>query len=169
MVNKKSSVRFLMEKLNEFHNIDNSIGIKYGYKPETKLHTIEFSTVNGYLSDEMMDVENSIEDEFCKLFPDENIQFLTVTKRFNLDHPIFKCTYKDGCKECITEELPTISKDDLIIPIRALEYAIDIVESTINDAELLEVVAKDKNFFLTKGEYTNILEDSIKILEGYVK
>jgi len=77
MTEKLEQINFLIEKLKDLHNKFDNIEIRYEYREKTKSHIIEIKPFELYNDIEYIDSEIIIENEFEKLFPEENIIFIS--------------------------------------------------------------------------------------------
>lgn len=100
-----NSQNFLKEKLNNLTILFPGIKVKYEIKNRSfTKHIIEISPVNVYEDKTYMDVESDLSFEFERLFPSEEIMFVSENSLVRVDNPILTFGLFDFSFEIKQEE-----------------------------------------------------------------
>lgn len=86
-----SAINYLTEKLKELHNTCPYIDIKYEYVDYINTHVIDVRPKESFEKDEgYVMAQLNLEEEFEKLFPAEEILFITENKLISIEQPILE-------------------------------------------------------------------------------
>ena len=92
-----NSKKFIQKELKLLASWFSEAKIRYEYRENTHSHIIEITPLNFYENDESYRQEEAgIENEFEKLFPAENIVFISENSLTEIKNPEFEVSYGES-------------------------------------------------------------------------